>query len=214
MGTYRISRTFARRGEISQKSAAVMRMFGVTADRLAENKTAVDCQIEINEGDVVYITGPSGAGKSVLLKELGKCIPAGEKINLAQIKLPKNKSVIDCLNGDIIEGLKLLSVAGLGDVFCIVNEAGNLSDGQKWRLRLAMALAAGKKFIFADEFCCGIDAICAAVVSYNIHKFAKRSGVTFILAGADEDILADLSPDVIVIKELSGATKVIYRADR
>jgi len=213
MGKYRISRTFARRGEIGERGAAVMRMFGVTADRLSENKAAINCEIEIDDGDIVYITGPSGAGKSLLLRELEKCIPASERVNLGRIKLPKNKSVIDCVDGDVLGGLRLLSIAGLGDVFCVLNEVRDLSDGQKYRLRLAMALASGKKFIFADEFCCELDAICAAVISYNIHRHAKRAGVTFILAGAGEDILADLSPDVIVVKELSGGTEIIYRQE-
>lgn len=235
MAQYKITKSFARRGEASKKGAAVMpnnrhpetsvmRMFGVTADRLAEKKIVIDCQIEINEGDIVYITGPSGAGKSLLLKELERCIPASERVNLSRIKLPRGKSVIDCVampqvdgsatqmaDKDVLGGLRLLSVAGLGDVFCIVNEVRNLSDGQRYRLVLAMALASGKRFIFADEFCCELDRICSAVISYNIHKFAKRSGVTFILAGANEDILADLSPDVIVMKDLSGETEVIYR---
>ncbi len=74
-----------------------------------------------------------------------------------------------------------------------------------------MALAAGKKFIFADEFCSNLDRITAAVIAFNIYKFAKRTGVTFILAASHEDILLDLSPDVLVVKELSGKTEVIYK---
>jgi ABC-type ATPase with predicted acetyltransferase domain len=74
-----------------------------------------------------------------------------------------------------------------------------------------MALAAGKKFVFADEFCSNLDRITAAVIAYNIHKFAKRAGMTFILAGSQEDILLDLAPDVLVVKELSGQTQVIYK---
>jgi len=211
MAVYRISKSFERLGEVSERAAAVMRMFGVTADRLGENEFGVNCQVEINDGDVVYITGPSGAGKSVLLRELERAIPASERVNLGRVKLPKDKSLIDCVDGDVLGALRLLSTAGLNDVFCIVNDARNLSDGQKWRLRLAMAIASGKKFIFADEFCCELDRISAAVISYNIQRHAKREGVTFILAGASEDILADLRPDVIVDRELSGETQVIYK---
>ncbi len=211
MAVYRISKSFERRGKVSERAAAVMRMFGVTADRLGENEFGVSCQVEINDGDVVYITGPSGAGKSVLLRELERAIPASERVNLGRVKLPKDKSLIDCVDGDVLGGLRLLSTAGLNDVFCIINDARNLSDGQKYRLRLAMAIASGKKFIFADEFCCELDRISAAVISYNIQRHAKREGVTFILAGASEDILADLRPDVIVDRELSGETQVIYK---
>jgi len=44
-----------------------------------------------------------------------------------------------------------------------------------------------------------------------MHKFAKRAGMTFILAGSHEDILLDLAPDVLVVQELSGPTQVFYK---
>jgi endonuclease/exonuclease/phosphatase family metal-dependent hydrolase len=56
-----------------------------------------------------------------------------------------------------------------------------------------------------------LDRIAAAVISYNIHKYAKRTGVIFILASSHEDILLDLSPDVLVVQELSGPTRVTYK---
>ena len=211
MPTYSVSKTLAWQGTISKRAAAVMRMFGLTADRLTETSTAIDCRLEINDGDIVYITGPSGAGKSILLGELEKSIPASDKLNINEVKLPDNKSVIDCIDGDFLQALKLLSITGLNDVFCVLNQPANLSDGQKWRFRLAMALASEKKFIFADEFCSELDRITAAVISYNIHKYAKRTGVIFILASSHEDILLDLAPDVLVVKELSGPTQVIYK---
>ena len=216
MPTYSISKTFGwplrgGQGQISERSASVMRMFGLTVNRLTETSFTVNCQLQINKGEIVYITGPSGAGKSVLLRELEKSTPASDKVNLNEVKLPCNKSVIDCINGDFLQGLKLLSIAGLGDAFCVLNKAANLSDGQKYRFRLAVALGSGAKFIFADEFCSGLDRITAAVISYNIHKYAKRTGATFILASSHDDILLDLSPDVLVIQELSGTTQVVYK---
>jgi ABC-type ATPase with predicted acetyltransferase domain len=74
-----------------------------------------------------------------------------------------------------------------------------------------MALAAGKRFIFADEFCSNLDRISAAVISFNIHKFAKKAGAVFILASAHDDVLVDLEPDVLIVKELSGAAEVVYK---
>ena len=211
MPRYSVSKTFAWQGQISERAAAVMRMFGLTADRLTETSTTIDCRLEINNGDIVYITGPSGAGKSILLGELEKSVPASDKVNLNEIKLPDNKPVIDCIDGDFLQALKLLSITGLNDVFCVLNQPANLSDGQKYRFRLAMALASEKKFIFADEFCSELDRITAAVISYNIRRHAKRTGVIFILASSHEDILLDLAPDVLVAKELSGPTQVIYK---
>jgi hypothetical protein len=186
-------------------------MFGLTADRLAGTNVAIDCRLEINDGDIVYITGPSGAGKSVLLGELEKSVAASDKVNLNEIKLSGDKTLIDCIRGDFVQALKLLSTCGLNDVFCILNQPANLSDGQKYRFRLAKALATGRKFIFADEFCSNLDRITASVISYNIYKHSKRFGVTFVLASSHEDILLDLSPDVLVVKELSGPGQVIYK---
>jgi len=189
-------------------------MFGLTADRLAERRVSHDCQVEINDGDIVYITGPSGAGKSILLNELARCLPAQDVVSLDQIALPAGKTLIDYVDGDLVTSLRILSTAGLGDVFCILNQPANLSDGQKYRFRLAIALAMGRKFIFADEFCSNLDRITAAVISYNVRKFAKRNGVAFILASSHEDIMLDLAPDVLIVKELCGPTQVIYKNSR
>jgi len=214
MAAYRVSKSFEWKGTITDKVVSVCRMFGLTADKLKERRLVHNCQLEINDGDIVSITGPSGAGKSVLLGELEKSIPASERVNLARIKLPSDRTLIDCIDGDIVRGLQLLSIAGLSDCFCILNQPSNLSEGEKYRFRLAMALASEKKFVFADEFCSELDRITAAVISCRLHRFAKRTGTTFILATSHEDILLDLAPDVMVIKELSGPTEVIYKHTR
>jgi len=212
MTTYSISKSFNWHGQVTDRVAQVCRMFGLSVDRLAERTIKHECRLDVNDGDIVYITGPSGAGKSVLMRELEKSVPAPDRVNLSQIKLPRDKTLVDCIDGDLVTSLRTLSVAGLSDCFCILNQPANLSEGQKYRFRLAMVLAAKKKFVFADEFCSDLDRISAAVISYNIHKFAKRTGTTFILASSHDDIMLDLSPDVIVVKELSGPAQVIYRA--
>ena len=135
-------------------------------------------------------------------------------MNVAGLKLHKGKTLIDCIDGDLLTSLRLLSIAGLNDCLCILNQPANLSEGQKYRFRLAMALAAGCKFIFADEFCSNLDRITAAVISHNVRKFAKRTGTTFILASSHNDLMLDLAPDVLVIKEMSGPTDVIYKRMR
>jgi len=214
MPTYSVSKSFNWKGTITDKVVSVCRMFGLTIDRLTGRKVSYSCQLQINTGDIVYISGPSGAGKSVLLSELEKSVPSADRVNLDRIKLPDDKTLIDCIDADLLESLKMLSTAGLNDCFCILNQPRNLSDGQKYRFRLAMALAANKKFIFADEFCSKLDRITAAVISYNIYKCAKRTGTIFILASSQNDMLLDLSPDVLIATELSGTTEVIYKKKR
>jgi ABC-type ATPase with predicted acetyltransferase domain len=198
-------------------------MFGLPVDRLDTNRNIHKCDLEVNDGDIVYITGPSGAGKSVLLREIQNNIPPDERISIDDIALPDDRAVIDCIPaGTTIEALRLLGYAGLSDVFCVLTPPANLSEGQKYRFRLACALAqcsgvpeagiAGKPYIFADEFCSNLDRITAAVIAYNVRRFAKRGGATFFLASSHEDILADLQPDVLVVKHFTGPAEVTYKA--
>lgn len=211
MGTYCLSKTFDFDLKLTEKSSQTMRMFGLTVDRMQQSIVTHQCKLTIRQGDVVYITGPSGSGKSVLLRELEKKFSEEEKISLQSIALPGDKSVIDCISGTVTESLKSLSIAGLNDCLCILNRPAYLSDGQKYRFALAQALAADKKVIFADEFCTNLDRITASVIAWNIRKYADSKKVTFILASCHDDILEDLSPDVLVLKSLSGDAEVIYK---
>jgi ABC-type ATPase with predicted acetyltransferase domain len=215
MRRFSVAKQFEVNPQKSDRVTTVMRMFGVGIDRLKDQRTTHECTVEVNDGDIVYITGPSGAGKSVLLREMQTAVPDDEKIIIEQIALPADRPVIDCVGGTgTIDGLSLLSYAGLSDVFCMLNAPANLSEGQKYRFRLACALASGRKFIFADEFCSNLDRITAGVIAYNVRRFAKHNGVTFFLASAHEDILADLQPDVLVVKSFAGEAEVTYRNKR
>jgi len=210
------SKQFNLNPSVSERVTTVLRMFGVGIDRLKDNRIIHACTIEVNGGDIVYITGPSGAGKSVLLREIQNKIPAEERISIDQITLSADKAAIDCVDFaqtglTTIEALRLLGYAGLSEVFCILTAPANLSEGQKYRFRLACALASGKKFIFADEFCSNLDRITAVCIAYNVRRFAKRNNVTFFLASSHEDILADLQPDVLVVKNFTGPAEVTYK---
>jgi ABC-type ATPase with predicted acetyltransferase domain len=211
MVTFTISKRFRWKHKLSENAARVCRMFGLTADRLDEQSIEHRCTLKIKEGDIVYITGPSGSGKTVILEELERKIGPGKRVNLSQIELSKDKAVIDCIDGDIISRLQTLSLAGLNDVFCVLNRPARLSEGQKWRFRLAKALGKKAEYVFADEFCSGLDRITACVIAHNIRKFADRTGTKFILASSHEDILLDLSADVLVVKDFSGPANIIYK---
>jgi len=214
MTMYNVSKQFQWQGPLSDKAVRICRMFGLTLDRLTARAPIHRCRIEVRPGDIVYITGPSGAGKSVVLRELQRCVPAPETANLADVEVPDDRTVIDCFEGNIMLNLRVLSLVGLSDVFSMLNRPSRLSDGQKYRFRLAQALASGRPFVFADEFGSELDRITATTVAFNIHRFAKRTRTTLILASSRDDILMDLAPDVIVTKDCCGPAKVVYKERR
>jgi ABC-type ATPase with predicted acetyltransferase domain len=214
MALYEVSTRFPWTGPLTERAVQVCRMFGLTIDRLTERAAVHACRIEIRPGDIVYLTGPSGAGKSVLLRELQRHVPAAEAVNLDGIGLPGDRMVIDCFADEVVTTLRLLSAVGLSDVFSVLNRPDRLSAGQQWRFRLARALATGKPFVFADEFCSELDRITAATVAFNVHKFAKRTHTTLVLASSHDDVLLDLAPDVLVIKDFSGPAQVVCKEQR
>ena len=212
--TLNASKRFDWNLPVTDKVADVLRAFGMTVQRLKNNVITHSCDIKLSPGDICYITGPSGSGKSVLLKEFYNTFNNNEKINIDDIPLPDNKTCVDCIEAGFLNTLKTLSNAGLTDVFCVLNSPRTLSDGQKYRYRIAKALAGNEQFIFADEFCSSLDRVTAAVISHNLRKFATQSGKIFILASSHDDLLADLLPEVIVIKHLAGQAEVIYKNEK
>jgi hypothetical protein len=196
---------------LTDKAADCLRAFGITVQRLKSNAVTHSCEIKLLGGDICYITGPSGSGKSVLLREFYNTFNNSRKINIDDIPLPDDKTSVDCIEGGFLETLRTLSYAGLTDVFCVLNSPATLSEGQKYRYRIAKAIASDRQFIFADEFCSNLDRVTAAVISHNLRKFATKTGKTFILASSHDDLLADLLPEVIVIKHLAGESEVVYK---
>ncbi len=214
MTVYNVAKRFDWAGPVSEKVVKVCRMFGVTIDRLVDKGPVHECEVHIGPGDIVCITGPSGSGKTVLLRELEQSVPATQRINLDAIDLPSDKTVIDCFDRDVVTSLRTLTAAGISGVFPMLNRPCYLSDGQKYRFRLAQAMTAGKPFIFADEFCSELDRITASTVAFNVARFARRTKTTFILATSHDDILMDLSPDAIVVKDFTTSARVIYKTAR
>ncbi|MBE0535054.1 MAG: hypothetical protein IH624_05235 [Phycisphaerae bacterium] len=211
MQTYTVLETVSHGVRLSRKMRQVMGLFGLDAERLRGGRRVCDCSLRLGPGQVCYVTGPSGSGKSVLMGALYAQMPAARRLRLEDIALDDQRSLIDCIEGDVCSTLRLLSQAGLSDAFAVLNRPASLSEGQKYRYRLARALAADVDFIFGDEFCSGLDRISAAVIAHQIGRIARQSKRTFVLASSHDDLLCDLQPDVIVIKHLGGRDEVIYK---
>lgn len=99
-----------------------------------------------------------------------------------------------------------------------------LSDGQRYRLRLAQIISmlmhddaaalARPSVVLADEFGSTLDRITAQTVARNLRRWVDRHSsrvISFILATAHDDLLEALQPDVLVWKGLGDAVEVLTR---
>ena len=211
MGLFEVCKSFEFDGVVSRRSASVMKMFGLGVDDIVDRQCVHQVSFELEPGGICFITGPSGGGKSVILRELYRQFDEDEKIMLNEISADRDKSLIDCFDCELGRAMRLLSKAGISDAFNLLEKPENLSEGQQYRYRLAQALATGKKVIFADEFCSTLDRITAAVVACKTARFVRKEGLTLIAASSHDDLLADMRPDVVIIKRCRAKTEVVRR---
>lgn len=208
MANYTLEKVFQSDTTMSPNVMAVANMFGLGGRTDKPVKVVDSFEISVRPGEVVYITGGSGAGKSVLLRMLKERMAGA--IDLSTEPIPQAKPLIDCFDEGLQESLSWLSMAGLSDAFAILRNPEQLSDGQRYRFRLALALSRRPKVICIDEFCAALDRVTAAVIAHNVRRYADRFGTTFIVATSHDDLLEDLCPDVVVVKHLGSGCDVYY----
>jgi ABC-type ATPase with predicted acetyltransferase domain len=108
------------------------------------------------------------------------------------------------------EGLKLLSKVGLNDAFLFVRRYSQLSDGQKYRYKIAKLIESGAQWWIMDEFCATFDRETAKIVAYNVQKLARKLGKAVVAATTHTDLFDDLSPSVHIQKRFGREVTVNY----
>ena len=153
MSKYTINVSFQTRVNKTTRTLEIAESFGLGLDE--KEWTLYDnLELEVKQGDVVYITGQSGSGKSVVLRELQRQMK-DEGLSVASIDdftFDNEVNVIDQLGKTTSEALGLLSMAGLNDAYLFVRKPSEMSDGQKYRLKIAKLIESGAKVWAADEF--------------------------------------------------------------
>jgi ABC-type nitrate/sulfonate/bicarbonate transport system ATPase subunit len=207
-----LNRAFTTAAPATERVAAVAAMFGIGLDAQRRFAVLEDVRLSIAPGQVISITGQSGSGKSVLLRAIAEELRRSDTrpftLDLGEIALPTEKALVDCFAAPLAETLRLLSLAGLNDAFLFLRRPEALSDGQRYRLRLALALASGAQVVLIDEFCSMLDRTTARVIAHQVRRFATRTGTTFIVATAHDDLYDDLLPDVYVEKRFGPGAAV------
>ena len=212
-GCYVYDVSFRTRAEITDRTVQVAEAFGLGIDAEREHVLLRDFELKLAEGDVVYVTGESGSGKSVLLRALKEDL--GERaVDIADVEVEASRPIVDTVGSSFREALGLLSRVGLNDAYLFLRRYTELSDGQRYRYRIAKMVDSGRRFWLADEFCSTLDRTTARVVAYNMQKMARRSGAALVAATSHTDLEDDLAPSVLIRKGWGEEVKVEYRENR
>ncbi|USN99696.1 MAG: ATP-binding cassette domain-containing protein [Phycisphaeraceae bacterium] len=178
----------------------------------------------LSPGRVALLTGPSGAGKSVLLGAVWRRLgdrgsgigdQGAEVVRAHRVRLDARRAVAEHrVSMPLDDWLGLLSMAGLADARVLATPAGRLSDGERARLRLAVAMSrfgaprpAGSGWLLVDECCSTLDRETAAGVAATLRRWATRTGTRVIAASAHADLIGLLGPDLVVRCEAGGARR-------
>lgn len=205
---YTVDKRFHTEVERTPRVLEIAEAFGLGLDD--KEFVVFDQQpIDIEQGDVVYVTGQSGAGKSTVLRELKTMMEQnGAKIADIDAVPLEDKPLIDQIGANTTEALNFLSIAGLNDAYLFIRKPAELSDGQRYRFRLAKVIESGANVWVADEFLAVLDRTTAKVLAFNLQKVARKAGATLLVATTHTDMVPDLAPNVIIEKRYREKIKI------
>lgn len=201
----------------------VATMFGLGVDQNRPIQLIPDTTLDLSPGRLIFVTGASGSGKSTVLRLIQNQLKDHElahTLSFDHLPVIDDRPLVDVFPGrPLSEILRLLSLAGLNDAFVMLRKPSQLSDGQRYRLKLAQVMAmTGTKIradqfnvILADEFCSTLDRTTAKALARNVRKWVTRTRVCFVAATTHDDLLEHLAPDTLIEKHLGESLDIIEK---
>jgi len=207
-----------RLGRPSPRTAAVGMQFGIP---LFGSPTMIveATRIPIGPGRIVLLVGPSGSGKSSSLAQIERRFAGG--CTVQRVSFPGDMAVVDRIApwASLSEALSILTRCGLAEAHLWVRPFDALSDGERFRARLARAVALHSRAgaaapLLCDEFCSTLHRQAAKAISFGFRKIVVQRQLSAVVACSNEDIIADLQPDTIVWLKGAGRCETEHRTVR
>ncbi len=159
-------------------------------------------------GEITLLTGPSGSGKSTTLAAIAKAAAPRPVRHLQRTRLRDIPAVDHFPKLTPYAAMRALASAGLADARAFLRTPSQLSEGQRWRLRLAVALhrLPQNALLIADEFAATLDPRTATAVARLLRKAATTHKLAIAAATSREDLTTALVPNTHTRFTLTGAS--------
>jgi len=189
-------------GRPSPRTAAIGLSFGIPL--FGSDVTIVEeTKTTLRPGRIVFLTGSSGTGKSSALSQIDRHFAGACMVD--RVSFPTQAAVIDHIApwASLREAVGFMTSCGFSEPHLWVRRFQELSDGEKFRVQLARAVALQARTnsatpLLCDEFCTALHRRAAKAISFNLRKLAARRGLSLVLASCHDDVIADLQPQVVV----------------
>ncbi len=166
-------------------------------------RIAAGVELAFAPGRIILITGPSGAGKTLLLNRIGRHFPDARWVH--RLPFPLDVAVVDAVAParPMADAMGLLTAAGLGEPRLWMRRFTELSEGERFRARLARAVSlqprdGGCTPLLCDEFGSLLHRRLARAVAFNLRKRISREKLCLVVSTSRDDLTDALRPDAIV----------------
>lgn len=169
-----------------------------------------DFDLVTEQTDRIYVTGQSGSGKSQLLAALkADYLEAGFIVgDMSEVEL-SDDPLVDQLGTSTMHAIELLNMAGLNDAHLFIRKPSQLSDGQKYRLKIAKLLEMKVDVLICDEFGAVLDRETAKVLARHLWNISLKNKMPVVVATTHRDLQRDLGATKTVLKKYAHEKKLI-----
>lgn len=198
--------------ELTERVVAVSDAFGLGVDDQKAFEIFKDISFKYDDSDLIYVTGDSGSGKSTFLKlfEVFERQRQRSCANIASIQIDENAVVINSIGANKEEAMAILGTVGLSEAFLMLRRYKDLSEGQRYRYKLAKLIETKADTFLIDEFGATLDREMAKVLAYCVQKWARANKKTFAIATTHKDLVQDFNPSIVFDCKFGGNKVITY----